>query len=39
MNTKILVAVALAAMLLSFSAAASMLIPANENARDNAKGA
>lgn len=37
MKTKIVIAAALAVMLLSFSAAASMLIPANENARDNAK--
>ncbi|MDI6738399.1 MAG: matrixin family metalloprotease [Nanoarchaeota archaeon] len=37
MKTKILVAIGLAVMLLSFSAAASMLIPANENARNNAR--
>lgn len=37
MKTKTLIAVALAVMLLSFSAAASMLMPANENARDNAR--
>ncbi|MFH1065369.1 MAG: matrixin family metalloprotease [Nanoarchaeota archaeon] len=37
MKTKILIAVALAVMMLSFSAAASMLIPASDNAKEHAK--
>lgn len=37
MKTKILIATALALMLLSFTAAASMLLPANDKARENAK--
>ncbi|MBU2637681.1 MAG: matrixin family metalloprotease [Nanoarchaeota archaeon] len=37
MKTKILIAMVLALMLLSFSAAASMLIPASDKAKENAK--